>query len=118
MPTYSNWNGPLVFWGRDRSLRQSSSHKAFLLTRQWLETNAGLELVFWFISDTGPLRMHLKQQEAVCFFSSEQIKMVEKILSGQKGWRIAATELTNFASDPISACIFPAKENCSTIVID
>ena len=88
---------------------QSSSHKAFLLTRQWLETNAGLELVFWFISDTGPLRMHLKQQEAVCFFSSEQIEVVEKILSGQKGWRIAATELTNFASDPISALYFSSQ---------
>ena len=90
---------------------QSSSHKAFLLTRQWLETHVGLELVFWFISDAGPLRMHLKQQEAVCFFPSDQIEVVQKILSGQKGWRIGATELTNFASDPVSALYFSSQRN-------
>ena len=88
---------------------QSNSHKAFLLTRQWLETNDGLELVFWFRSDTGPLRMHLKQQEAVCFFPSDQIEAVEKILSGQKGWRIGVTELTNFAGDPVSALYFSSQ---------
>ena len=88
---------------------QANSHKAFLLTRQWLETNDGLELVFWFRSETGPLRMHLKQQEAVCFFPSDQIEAVEKILSGQKGWRIGVTELANFAGDPVSALYFSSQ---------
>lgn len=90
---------------------QCKSLNAFLLTRQWLETNAGLELVFWFASEAGPLRLHLPKQEAVCFFPTEQTASVEKILSGQKGWRTNSTELNNFAGEPVSALYFASQRS-------
>jgi len=90
---------------------QSKSLNAFLLTRQWLETNAGLELVFWFNSAAGPLRLHLPRQEAVCFFPTEQTAVLEKILSGQKGWRTKPTELCNFAGEPVSALYFASQRS-------
>lgn len=54
-------------------------------------------------SDAGPLRLRLFGQEAVCFFPTQQRAQVEKILSPVTGWRIAATHLKNFDTEPMSA---------------
>ncbi len=67
--------------------------------------------MFWFVSDSGPLRLHLTKQEAVCFFPSEQTAEVETILGRQKGWRINRTELSNFAGAPVSALYFSSQRN-------
>lgn len=40
---------------------------AFLLTRQWRDTPQGIELTFWAVSDTGPLRAIISGAEAVAF---------------------------------------------------
>jgi len=39
----------------------------FLLTRQWRDTNKGLELSFWLSTDQGPLRLVVESEQAVCF---------------------------------------------------
>ena len=39
----------------------------FLLTRQWRDRGAGLELVFWIATKAGPVRAVVTDQEAVCF---------------------------------------------------
>jgi len=49
------------------------------------------------------VRLRFSGQEAVCFFPSQQQTQVEKILSSQTGWRIAATQLKNFDAEPMSA---------------
>ena len=46
---------------------QESGEKAFLLTRQWRDTPDGVELVFWARGESGPLRLRVDGQEAVCF---------------------------------------------------
>ena len=38
-----------------------------LLTRQWRDMGDGLELVFWAVSDEGPVRVIVDDQKAVCF---------------------------------------------------
>lgn len=91
--------------------KQTSPIKAFLLTRQWLENKSGLELVFWFTSEEGPLRLHLSNQEAVCFFPTEQTNAVEEILKQEKAWRIAETKLSNFADEPVSALYFSSQRS-------
>ncbi len=41
--------------------------KAFLLTRDWRDTQSGLELRFWASSDAGPIQIIVEGQKAVCF---------------------------------------------------
>lgn len=75
----------------------------FILTRQWVESSSGIDLVFWLASQAGPLRLVFSGQEAVCFFPTEQKPQVEETLSSIQGWRIAPTKLQNFDSEPVSA---------------
>ena len=41
--------------------------EAYLLTRQWRDTSAGIELSFWASSPQGPVNVLVKSQRAVCF---------------------------------------------------
>lgn len=82
----------------------------FLLTRQWFEgarRGDGLTLVFWLWSDTGPMRVVVSGQEAVCFFPSRQRVEVESALAarftGSRDWRISDTGLKDFEQQPVSA---------------
>jgi len=77
--------------------------EGFLLTRQWSESETGIDLTFWLASASGPLRLEFSAQEAVCFFPTSQQPMVEDVLGAIKGWRIAPTELKNFAGESMSA---------------
>lgn len=75
----------------------------FILTRQWVESSSGIDLVFWLASEAGPLRLVFSGQEAVCFFPTVQKNLVEETLSSIQGWRIAPTKLQNFDAEPMSA---------------
>ena len=39
----------------------------FLLTRQWRDTPEGLQLTLWAASDRGPVRIVVRNEQAVCF---------------------------------------------------
>ena len=75
----------------------------FILTRQWVESSTGIDLIFWLASEVGPLRLRFSGQEAVCFFPAQQQAQVEEILSSATGWRISATQLKSFDAEPMSA---------------
>ena len=63
----------------------------------------GVDLIFWLASNAGPVRLRFSGQEAVCFFPTQQRVQVEEVLSPLTGWRIAATQLKNFDTEPMSA---------------
>jgi DNA polymerase-2 len=42
-----------------------------LLTRQWRDMGDGLELVFWAVSDEGPVRVVIDDAKAVCFITRD-----------------------------------------------
>ena len=42
----------------------------FLLTRQWRDTHDALELTFWALSNSGPVRVCIEREKAVCFVAS------------------------------------------------
>ncbi len=81
----------------------------FILTRQWVESASGIELIFWLATEQGPLRLRLSGQEAICFFPESQQPQVETILAKQTGWRIASTQLKNFDSEPICALYLKSR---------
>ena len=84
----------------------------FILTRQWIESNHQLELVFWLASERGPIRFRVAAQEAICFFPKRQQQQVRDLLSKQaihRNWRIGATELKNFEYEDMSALYFKSQ---------
>jgi DNA polymerase-2 len=84
----------------------------FILTRQWIESDHGLELIFWLASERGPFRFRLTGQEAICFFPRRQQQQVRDLLSGQANqgnWRIGATQLKNFEHEDMSALYFKSQ---------
>ena len=49
----------------------SVSLDCFLLTRQWRDGRGGLELTFWGTSESGPVRVQLVDERAVCFVDGD-----------------------------------------------
>jgi len=46
--------------------------QAYLLTRAWRDTAAGIELSFWGATSTGPVHIVIESQQAVCFIERDQ----------------------------------------------
>ncbi|MBT4998227.1 MAG: hypothetical protein HOM92_06415, partial [Oceanospirillaceae bacterium] len=46
--------------------------KGFVLSRQSQDTEQGLILSYWLVTDHGPVCLQQTQQEAVCFFPLSQ----------------------------------------------
>ncbi|MDA1369226.1 MAG: DNA polymerase II [Proteobacteria bacterium] len=82
---------------------ETSPLSGFILTRQWIESRDGLELIFWLASSLGPVRVHLLNQEAVCFFPTEQAGIVKNTLGQQTNWRSDTTHLKSFQQEAMSA---------------
>lgn len=49
----------------------SVSLDCFLLTRQWRDGRGGLELTFWGTSESGPVRVQIVDERAVCFVAGD-----------------------------------------------
>ena len=49
----------------------SVSLDCFLLTRQWRDGRGGLELTFWGTSESGPVRVQIVDERAVCFVDGD-----------------------------------------------
>lgn len=80
-----------------------STQEGFILTRQWLETRRGLELVYWLASAAGPLRFRLINSEAVCFIPAADVPRLSSLLLKSSGWRSAPTALKSFRQQPVAA---------------
>lgn len=91
---------------------RSTSEQGLILTRQWIETAAGIELVFWFATARGPFRLRVPRQEAVCFYPTADANRVIPLLktnARQGQWRTATTQLKNFSHQPVSALYFHSQ---------
>ncbi len=92
----------------------TSSFPGLLLTRQWNESNRGLELIYWFATERGPCRLRVPNQEAVCFYPSSQHQQLSthlRKLVRPNQWRSNHTELKNFTHQPVSALYFSSQRN-------
>jgi DNA polymerase-2 len=88
--------------------------EGFILTRQWVETSVGLELIYWFATVDGPLRLRLSGQEAVCFYAADQTENVGRALRAIRGWRSKKTKLKNFNKELVSALYFRSQRQLYT----
>ena len=81
----------------------SSSEQAFLLTRQWRDTPSGVELVFWAAAASGPIRIQIVQQEAVCF------AVRGHVYAARVGARSRSVELRTLEGALVDALYFPTQ---------
>ena len=72
----------------------------YLLTRAWRDTPTGIELTFWCASEDGPVRLIVKDQEAVCFINrSQQLTLPADV-------RRQSRELKLLSGEPVDALYF------------
>ncbi len=81
-------------------------YDAYILTRQWVETSQGMDLVVWCQSEHGPLQLLIKDQESVMFLPEGDLPGAIETLSRIQGWRYKPVQLKTFAQEPVCALYF------------
>lgn len=56
----------------------------FLLTRQVQDKRTGLEIILWLKTDTGPVKLEIKNELAIFFVELESLGMARSVLNDQK----------------------------------
>ena len=87
-----------------------SGLQGFILTRQWFDTDTGIELVFWTTTPQGAIRCVIPGQEAVFFVAQKHCQDARRLLNSKKGWRIAPLELKNFDHELVSAVYLSSQK--------
>lgn len=80
----------------------------FLLTRQWRDLGERLELVFWAMSDQGPVRIVIDNQQAICFVARETA-LPE--LNGDRRIERKALDLMTLGGKPVDGLYFRCQRD-------
>ena len=84
--------------------------KAFLLTRQSFDTRNGVQLEFWFQTESGPLKVVITQQQALFFIRQEDIAQARELISNPSAFEIKELDLKNFESEPMAGVYFNSQQ--------
>jgi len=84
--------------------------KAFLLTRQSVDTSAGVQLVFWFHSVAGPLKVIVNGQQPVFFIRRQDMALALELLVRTPGATIKPLELKNFENEAMAGVYFNSQQ--------
>ena len=79
----------------------SHHHQGFILTRQWRDAPAGVEIEYWLATDSGPLKVLLTAQTAVAFVESRHKTTVQALLSIVPGVELRELDLKSFQQEPV-----------------
>jgi len=85
--------------------------RAFLLTRQWLETPQGIRLEFWLSSDSGPLHVVIDRQHAIFFIHQNKQQQAASLLSSFNGLHIKPLELEDFKFKKMAGVYFRSQQH-------
>ncbi len=84
--------------------------KAFLLTRQSFDTRTGVQLVFWFHSEAGPLKVIVNGQQVVFFIRQQDMPQAKALLQRFTGVEIKPLELKNFENEAMAGVYFNSQQ--------
>ena len=84
--------------------------KAFLLTRQSLDTSTGVHLVFWFQSEAGPLKVIVNGQKLVFFIRQQDMALAIDLLVCTSNVIIKPLELKNFENESMAGVYFKSQQ--------
>ena len=85
--------------------------KAFLLTRQSFDTKNGIQLEFWFSSETGPVKVVISHQQALFFIHQSDLEQVKKLLAESSHIEYKCLELKTFESKPVVGVYFQSQQS-------
>lgn len=79
----------------------SPERQGFILTRNWRDTPAGVELEYWLATDSGPLKVLLTAQKSVAFVEARHREAVEAQLPPLAGAELRELGLKSFQQEPV-----------------
>lgn len=82
------------------------TYKGFILTRNWRDTQAGIELEFWFSTDDGPLCALVRGERSAFFLSESQLPRARELLIRQSGIEFKPVQLRDFHLEAVAAVYF------------
>ena len=78
----------------------AQTYEAFLLTRNWRDTPAGIELEFWFSTAQGPLCALVHKEHSVFFLEQRALDQARALLGDVPGLEIKPVQLRSFSMEP------------------
>lgn len=84
--------------------------KAFLLTRQSFDTSTGVQLVFWFQSEVGALKVIINSQQLVFFIRQQDVLKADALLKRFQDVEIKSLELKNFENEAMAGVYFKSQQ--------
>jgi len=87
----------------------SSTLNAFLLTRQWRDTRAGIVLDFWWATEQGACWTQISRQEMIFFVLRKDAEKITSCLARLRQWRMADVGLKTFRNLPVNAVYFTSQ---------
>jgi DNA polymerase-2 len=84
----------------------AQTFEGFLLTRNWRDTPAGIELEFWFSSAQGPLRALVHGERSVFFLNESELAPARELLGAPADLEIKAVKLRSFSMQPVVGVYF------------
>lgn len=86
------------------------TYKGFILTRNWRDTPAGIELEFWFSTSEGPVCALIRGERSAFFLIESETPAARELLSGRRGGdkdiEFKSLTLRDFNLEPVVAVYF------------
>jgi len=80
--------------------------KGFLLTRNWRDGERGIDLEFWFATDSGPVCALVQNQKSLFFLPQSDLESAKKLLRSERGLEFKPVELKDFSMGAVEAVYF------------
>ena len=74
--------------------------EGFLLTRNWRDTRDGIELEYWFATDSGPLCALVRGERSVFFLEQGELEQARGLLDAEPGLELKPVQLRSFRLAP------------------
>jgi len=74
--------------------------EGFLLTRNWRDTRDGIELEYWFATDSGPLCALVRGERSVFFLEQSELEQARGLLEAEPGLELKPVQLRSFRLAP------------------
>ncbi len=84
--------------------------KAFLLTRQSFDRRDGVQLVLWFRSEAGPIKVEITQQQVLFFIRQSDAPRAAELLTSFPKVEIKPLALKDFEGETMAGVYFPAQQ--------
>jgi len=85
--------------------------KAFLLTRQWKDTDNGVCLDLWFSSDQKPVKVQITGQQVLFFIHQQDEQQAQVLLSRIQDYQIKPLDLKSFDNKLVSGIYFSSQQS-------